>query len=57
MVETRGKSLEAIDQAFKEKTSGFSLGNLRRRNAVGPIPDSGASREGIHLPARLRSLS
>ena len=57
MVETRGKSLEAIDQAFKEKTSGFSLGNLRRRNAVGPIPDSGASREGIHLPARVRSLS
>jgi hypothetical protein len=57
MVETKGKSLEAIDQAFKQKSSGFSFGKLRRRNAAIAIAEPVSVGEGIHLPARVPALS
>lgn len=34
MPETKGRSLEAIDKAFNERASAWSLGKLKRRRVV-----------------------
>ncbi|KAF2676203.1 MFS general substrate transporter [Lentithecium fluviatile CBS 122367] len=56
MAETRSESLEAIDQAFRQISSGFALGKLRRRNVAVANEEGIAPEVGHHPPARVQSI-
>jgi TATA-box binding protein (TBP) (component of TFIID and TFIIIB) len=50
MVETRGKSLKDIDQAIRQKSSSFTFGTLRRRNAGAIALENVVASDSIHRP-------
>ncbi|KAF2663429.1 sugar transport protein [Microthyrium microscopicum] len=53
MPETKGKSLEAINQAFDHKSRSWSLGSLRQRKLTGRDDSrEPSSAEDVHLTAR-----